>query len=155
MGQTPDTRVKVRLCNLTDYFSIIRIAKIVVSEAYPEEEFNEDKIKQCFFRTLEDPTYFGIVLEVDGVIRGFTFLTIQELMYVKKNVCICLAIYVERRYRRHAIGLFNGMEHVAKAHQVNNLIIHKLEGLSPSGMNKFLKRLNFKIRETGYWKELV
>ena len=153
MEQIPD--IKVKLCTLTDYPQILRIAKIVIKEAYPEEQFNEDKIKDCFFRTLNNEEYFCIGLEVDNAIKGFSFFTLSELLFVKKKVCICLAIYVEKQYRRHALGLFKGMEYICKANNIDRLIVHTLDGLSPKNMDKFLRRLNFKTRETGYWKEVI
>ena len=152
--QIQDTEVKVRIVNISDYSSILRLSKIVIKEAYPEDPFNEDKIKEVFFKALNHEDFMGIVLEVKGVIRGFVFLTFSEIFYVKKTFCLCLAIYVEKGFRKYGHSLFTAIDLVARNKGVKDISIHTMAGLSPKGMGKLLYRLGFKEREIGYWKEV-
>lgn len=155
MDQTQDTEVKVRVVNISDYSSILRLSKIVIKEAYPEDPFNEDKIKEVFFKALNHEDFMGIVLEVKGVIRGFVFLTFSEIFYVKKTFCLCLAIYVEKGFRKYGHSLFIAIDLLSQKRNVENISIHTMAGLSPKGMGKLLNRLGFKEKEIGYWKEVV
>lgn len=154
MVQTQDSSVKIRPVTFSDYHSIIRLSKIVIKEAYPKEQFNEDKIKEVFFKALNHEDFMGIVLEVRGVVRGFVFLTFSEIFYVKKTFCLCLAIYVEKPFRRYGHSFFTAIDLVAKSKGVRGISIHTMEGLSPKSMGKLLYRLGFKEREIGYWKEV-
>jgi hypothetical protein len=152
VGQTPD--IKVRPVLQSDYPQILRISREVISKAFPEEVFKEDKIKEVFNRARDTDGFYGIVLEIDKVIRGILFLSISEIFYIQKKFCLCLAIFVEEKYRRYSMTLFNAMEFISRQEQVSFISVHRMVGLSPKGMDRLLNRLGFKEKEIGYWKEL-
>lgn len=154
MDRIQGTSVKVRPVQLSDYYDILRLSKIVISEAYPKEVFNEEKIREVFLKALEDENFMGVILEVESIVRGFVFLTFSEIFYVKKTFCLCLAIYVEKAFRKYSHSLFTAMDYISKQKSVDYISIHRMDGLSPKGMDRLLNRLGFKEKEIGYWKEL-
>lgn len=154
MVLTQDTKIKIRPLTSFDYQSILRLSKLVISEAYPDQPFSEDKIKEVFFKALNNEDFMCIVLEVNGIVRGFTFLSFSEIFYVKKVFCICLAIYVEKSFRKYGYSLIEAIQYIAKTKEVDSISIHTMVGLSPKNMGKLLGRFGFKEREIGYLKEL-
>lgn len=152
--QTQDIKIKIRVINPLDYESILRLSRLVIKEAYSEEEFNEDKIKEVFYKALNDKNFMCIVIEINGVIRGFAFLSFSELFFINKSFCLCLAIYVEKGFRKYGSTLIKSIELVAKERRLQGISIHTMSGLSPKTMGNLLNKFDFKEREVGYWKEL-
>jgi GNAT superfamily N-acetyltransferase len=144
----------IRYCKEEDYKQLLPLIKESVRLALPNEEFEEDKIKELFERALLNEDYTGIVLIIDNRICGYILGLLTDQYFHSKKIAYCLSIYVLEEYRRYGLEMMRSFEAWSKYRGAKTLSISAFKGLSPEKLGKVLNRLGYTEQEIAYWKEV-
>lgn len=144
----------IRYCRQEDYKELVPLIKESVRLALPNEEFEEDKIKDLFNRALLNEDYTGIVLLIDGKVCGYILGLLTDQYFHSKKIAYCLSIYVKDEYRSYGLEMIRSFEAWGKYKGAKTLSISSFKGLSPEKLGKVLNRLGYTEQEIAYWKEV-
>lgn len=144
----------IRYCQEEDYEELIPLIKEAVRLALPNEEFEEDKIRDLFKNALINEEYTGIVLIIDDRVCGYVFGLLTDQYFHSKKIAYCLSIYVLEEYRRYGLEMMRSFEAWGKYKGAKTLSISAFKGLSPEKLNKVLNRMGYTEQEIAYWKEV-
>lgn len=144
----------IRYCRPEDYKELVPLIKESVRLALPNEEFEEDKIKDLFDRVLLNEDYTGIVLLIDGKVCGYILGLLTDQYFHSKKIAYCLSIYVKDEYRSYGLEMIRSFEAWGKYKGAKTLSISSFKGLSPEKLGKVLNRLGYTEQEIAYWKEV-
>jgi GNAT superfamily N-acetyltransferase len=144
----------IRYCKRSDYEELLDLIKESVRLALPNEEFEEDKIKELFERALLNEDYTGIVLLIDNRVCGYILGYVTEHYYHSKKIAYCMSVYVEEKYRAYGLEMMRSFEAWGKYKGAKTLSTSTFKGLSPEKLGKVLNRLGYAEQEIVYWKEV-
>jgi GNAT superfamily N-acetyltransferase len=144
----------IRYCKRSDYEELLDLIKESVRLALPNEEFEEDKIKELFERALLNEDYTGIVLLIDNRVCGYILGYVTEHYYHSKKIAYCMSVYVEEKYRAYGLEMMRSFEAWGKYKGAKTLSTSAFKGLSPEKLGKVLNRLGYAEQEIVYWKEV-
>lgn len=152
MPQTQD--ISIRYVREEDYSEILELAKVLVKVVLPEESFEEDKIRKIFDSALLNDQFTGIVLTVDGQIKGFIFGFLTEQYFHSTLIAYCMAIYVTEDSRRYGLEMIKSFESWGRYKKAKTLCISSFTNLSPKNISTLYKRLGYEAKEIVHWKEV-
>lgn len=144
----------IRYCQEEDYEELLTLIKESVSKALPNEEFEEDKIRDLFENALINDQYTGIVLLIDGKVCGYVLGLFTDQYFHSKKIAYCLSIYVAEEYRQYGLEMMRSFEAWGKYKGAKTLSISAFKGLSPEKLSKVLNRMGYTEQEIAYWKEV-
>jgi GNAT superfamily N-acetyltransferase len=144
----------IRYCQPEDYEELLPLIKETVSKALPNEEFEEDKIKDLFDKVLLNEEYTGIILLIDGKVAGYVLGLIIDQYFHSKKIAYCLAVYVQEEHRRYGLEMLRSFEAWGKYKGAKTLSISAFKGLSPDKLNLILNKMGYTEQEIAYWKEV-
>jgi len=144
----------IRYCKPEDYEELVPLIKEAVSKALPNEEFEEDKIKDLFDNALLNEEYTGIVLLIDGKISGYVLGLLTDQYFHSKKIAYCLSIYVSEEHRKYGLEMLRSFEAWGKYRGADTLSISYFKGLSPESLKKVLTKMKYEEQEIAYWKEV-
>jgi hypothetical protein len=147
--------VSIRYVQDSDYSDLIPLIKKKVKAVLPEEEFNEEKIKELFEKALNNENVTGIVLSVNNKIEGYILGIITEHYFHTKKIAFCMAIYVSEEYRKYGIEMIKSFEAWGKYKKADTLSISSFISLSPDNLEKVYTNLfKYNKKEQIFWKEI-
>jgi GNAT superfamily N-acetyltransferase len=144
----------IRYCREEDYNKVLPLIKEVVSKALPDEEFEEDRIRNLFDNALTDEDYTGIILLIDNEICGYILGYVTEHYFHSKKIAYCMSIYVKEEHRKYGLEMLRSFEAWGKYRGANTLSISYFKGLSPESLKKVLTKMKYEEQEIAYWKEV-
>lgn len=144
----------IRYCTEADYKELLPLIKVSVSKALPNEEFEEDKIRDLFDRALLNEDYTGIVLLIDGKVCGYILGLLTDQYFHSKKIAYCLSVYVSDEYRRYGMEMLRSFEAWGKYRGAKTLSISSFKGLSPEKLGRVLNKMGYTEQEIAYWKEV-
>ena len=144
----------IRYCREEDYNKVLPLIKEVVSKALPDEEFEEDRIRNLFDNALTDEDYTGIILLIDNEICGYILGYVTEHYFHSKKIAYCMSIYVKEEHRKYGIEMLRSFEAWGKYRGADTLSISYFKGLSPESLKKVLTKMKYEEQEIAYWKEV-
>jgi hypothetical protein len=144
----------IRYCREEDYNKVLPLIKEVVSKALPDEEFEEDRIRNLFDNALTDEDYTGIILLIDNEICGYILGYVTEHYFHSKKIAYCMSIYVKEEHRKYGLEMLRSFEAWGKYRGADTLSISYFKGLSPESLKKVLTKMKYEEQEIAYWKEV-
>lgn len=144
----------IRYCKSEDYEELLPLIKETVSRALPNEEFEEDKIKDLFEKALLNEDYTGIVLLIDDRVAGYVLGLAIDQYFHSKKIAYCLSVYVQEEHRRYGLEMLRSFEAWGKYKGAKTLSISAFKGLSPDKLNLILNKMGYTEQEIAYWKEV-
>lgn len=144
----------IRYCREEDYNKVLPLIKEVVSKALPDEEFEEDRIRNLFDNALTDEDYTGIILFIDNEICGYILGYVTEHYFHSKKIAYCMSIYVKEEHRKYGLEMLRSFEAWGKYRGADTLSISYFKGLSPESLKKVLTKMKYEEQEIAYWKEV-
>jgi len=144
----------IRYCREEDYNKVLPLIKEVVSKALPDEEFEEDKIRNLFDNALTDEDYTGIILLINNEICGYILGYVTEHYFHSKKIAYCMSIYVSEEHRKYGLEMLRSFEAWGKYRGADTLSISYFKGLSPESLKKVLTKMKYEEQEIAYWKEV-
>lgn len=150
----PIQDIDIRYIKEEDYPEILELTKKLVKIVLPDELFEEDKIRHTFNSALENDKFTGIVLTVDGEIKGFIFGFITEQYFHSKVIAYCMAIYVTEDSRKYGLEMVKSFETWGRYKKAKTLCISSFTNISPKNISTLYKRLGYETKEVVHWKEI-
>jgi len=144
----------IRYCREEDYNKVLPLIKEVVSKALPDEEFEEDRIRNLFDNALTDEDYTGIILLINNEICGYILGYVTEHYFHSKKIAYCMSIYVKEEHRKYGLEMLRSFEAWGKYRGADTLSISYFKGLSPESLKKVLTKMKYEEQEIAYWKEV-
>lgn len=144
----------IRYCKEEDYEDFIRLTKESVKKVLPDEEYEEEKLKDIFEQSFLNEEFTVICLEVNGAVKGYIIGYITEHYFHTKKIAYCMSIFVEEGYRQYGLEMLRAFEAWGKYKGAKTLSISTFNNLSPEKLGTVYKRLGFKEKEISYWKEV-
>ena len=152
MPQTQD--ISIRYVREEDYPEVLELTKKLVKVILPDEDFEEDKIRRTFNSALENDKFTGIILTVDGQVKGFIFGFITEQYFHSTLIAYCMAIYVTEDSRKYGLEMIKSFESWGRYRKAKTLCISSFTNLSPKNISTLYKRLGYEEKEIIHWKEV-
>lgn len=152
MQVTPS--IDIRYVKEEDYTEVLELCKILVKIVLPDQPFEEEKIRHTFNSALLNDKFTGIVLIVDGEIKGFIFGFVTEQYFHSTVIAYCMAIYVTEDSRKYGLEMVKSFEAWGKYKKAKTLSISSFTNLSPKKISTLYKRLGYEEKEIIHWKEV-
>lgn len=152
MQVTPD--INIRYIKEEDYPEILELTKVLVKIILPDQSFEEDKIRNTFNSALLNDKFTGIVLTIDGEIKGFIFGFVTEQYFHSTLIAYCMAIYVTEDSRKYGLEMIKSFEAWGRYKKAKTLCISSFTNLSPKKISTLYKRLGYEEKEIIHWKEV-
>jgi hypothetical protein len=152
--QTQDTKVSIRYLIKEDCPEILNLAKEPVQSVLPDKEYEEEKILKLCDAALINEDITGIVLIVEGKLKGFILGILTEHYFHSSKMAYCMAIFVSQDSRKYGLEMVRAFEAWARYKKAESLHIATYTNLSPKSLGKLYQKLGYSVKEVIYQKEI-